>query len=181
METKYWFLITIISFILDVESKVPFKLTGITCETSYKTVPEKPVCFIKTLQREYYVNIRFNTTRKLPNLKLDFEILHANADGFRKIIEFKQINLCNHHVSTNSESSPLRNVVKMVLDHIAISMNSNVLSACDSFGEFYVKNFTWTNKKIVGFFPSGDYKANLKFYDDLDVEGAFVTISVRKL
>lgn len=179
---KFCLLTSVLSLIvlLKIDAKVQFKITGITCDTSYKTVPEKPVCFIKTFKRQYFVNIRFNVTRKLPNLKADFEILHQNADGFRKVVELKKIDICDED-SKKFGMTPYSNIVKMLLDHVAGSVDGNILAACDYIGELYIKNFTWTNMQVVAFFPPGDYKANLKLYDDLDEQGVAVSILVRRI
>lgn len=151
--------------LLIINAKFHYRMTKIECNASKKTVPERPLCLIKTYQRQSYLSICSNLTRKIPNAKVDYYNYRKNSDGYQKIIEFKQIEICKLVQNAASSSIPM---MKSLVDYIKKNSNGNFLEACDLVGISCMNNFTVANFQLMDLYPAGEYMTNMLYYDEDD-------------
>lgn len=146
-------------------AKFHFRMVKIECSSSKVTIPTRPSCFIKTYQRQSFLTVCTNITRKLPNAKIDYYQYRKNSDGYQKIIEFKNMEICKMIMNTDSTSVPL---MKSLIDHIRKMSKGNFLDGCDLIGESCMYNFTVANFTLMELYPEGDYMTNILYYDQVD-------------
>lgn len=164
---------------LSIESKFHCRLTRIVCEVSGKTIVQKPTCFIKTYNRQSYLTARLNVSRKIPNAKIDYKLFHKNSDGFRKILEFRNIEICKILRDVNAVVP--YDIIKKVIDDVKNSMEGNLHEFCDIIGEVYVNNYTVIGLSSMEIIPAGDYCVKLLFHDEKDDKIGSSELSFRLL
>jgi hypothetical protein len=110
-------ILFLIVFISELKAKIIIRLTKIIREISGKTVPQKPICYIKTFDKHSHKTIRYNISRKVPNF-------HKNSDEFRKVVEFKGIEILK--ILTNINAAATVSFVKTPIDYLKKMANGNL-------------------------------------------------------
>jgi hypothetical protein len=171
-------ILGIFSYFIKTDTKMVTRLTGVVCEISRKTIPEQPTCFIKTYNTQTFLTIRFNITRNTPRLKLNYSDNFKNSDGYNKVFELNNLEICKM-VQSSKSSSLLP--FKLVFEYFMENLNGNVLEICSKQeGEKFIENF---NAKELGplyaSWPTGDYLTSHHFYDKNDQNVINVTVYTR--
>lgn len=151
------------------ESKFNLRMTSINCYGGLKTVPQKHWCQIKNIKRQSFLTIKVNLSRPVENVKIDVQSFYKNSDGFKQILEFKNIEACNIIRSANFDSLLIPQMIKDIATFLKKSINGNIFDVCDKvIGEIYFYNLSFNGLVMLNFFPSGEYKLNLLFHDGVD-------------
>lgn len=140
------------------------------CNASNKTIPQKPWCQIKNFKKQSYFTFKVNVSRNISNMKVDIEPSRKNSDGYRRVLEFKNLEICKILKGADLDSMLIPQTIKEFFYCVRKSMNGNILDACDIIGEIYLKNFTFSDFAVFDLFPPGDYKGKVLFHDDIDQE-----------
>lgn len=170
---KFSLILLILLFQLTV-SKFNHRITKISCSVSGKSVLTNVSCHFKTFKKNGYVSFRGTLVRRIPNAKVDYCNTRKNSDGYQKILEIKDIEICK--ILKDVESSSIIPFVKTFIQYVKSVSTGNLLNACNMTGEVYGYNVTMSNMSSYEFFPKGEYMSSVYFYDDLDDKIINVTI-----
>lgn len=151
------------------ESKFRVRMTKINCNGSLKTVPQKPWCQIKNIRKESYFTMKLNITRSVPNMNIDFGSYYKNSDGFRRVIEFKNIEACKIiNNKGNIDSMLIPQMIKDLAKYLRDMIDGNIFDGCTTNGELNIKNLTFKDLTMLNIFPHGEYRIDLLFHDEID-------------
>lgn len=138
----------------------------IICETSNKTVLSRLICKFRTIKRVSYLTNIVKSIRKMSNLKVSYTSRRKNSDGFQKVMEIKDVEICNIITNIKEASLPF---VSEFIKYASQMAEGNYMTACDGIvGEFSFINATLANFTALNMFPQGDYKSYFHFADDVD-------------
>lgn len=163
---KSTFIILLVLYVC--ESKFRFGLRRIFCVvTSNKTVYNNASCRFKTYSFNSYISFRITLKRRIPNCKVSFTLSRRNSDGYQKIIDLKDVEICK--MIRNVEESPLKFVrdVMLYYEH-SFAPVGNWLKFCELIGDIYYINGTYANLAAFELYPAGDYMSNYIFHDEID-------------
>lgn len=88
---------------LIIESKFNIRILRVICENFGNSIPMKPSCSIKTIKRQKFISIRLNLTRKVSIATLNYWVFHKNSDGYKKIFEREDFQICKVIKTINTE------------------------------------------------------------------------------
>lgn len=156
-----------LTFITLCETASFLRLTRIICQISRITIPEQPDCFIKTYKKRSYFTVRFNTTRKSPNLQLNYKSSRKSADVYSRILEFKDLEICKIF---QTKKFSFIGIFHSIFEETLKLIGGDVFEVCTKKeGEKIVKNVTFSDMTAVfETFPPGDYLNIFHFFDKND-------------
>lgn len=146
------------------DTKFRYRMLKINCKVSNKTILGEPICRFRSIKRESYLTIRVQTIRMVPDAKITYISRRKNSDGYQKVMEIKDIEICK--MLRNIAQAPFP-VVQDFVNH-ARKMSGNFLNGCNIKGEISVVNATLANFSALEFFPQGDYMTTFLIFDDFD-------------
>jgi hypothetical protein len=101
---------------------------------------------------------------KILNWQLHYAISRKDAsNSYVNVVFFSKLEWCK--ITKGIGSIPyIDNVLEIIKDY-----GKDLLEICTRTGSFKVTNLTLARAKFFSFFPDGDYKLNLKLYDEIDL------------
>lgn len=146
------------------DTRFRYRVMKLNCESSNKTVLQ-PICTFRSIKRESYLTVRGNSIRKFPNAKLTYISRRKNSDGYQKVLEVKDIEVCK--IVKNLADAPFP-FIKDFVNYIKDNAGGNFLNGCNIIGEIFMVNGTMANFSAFEMFPQGDYMNNFHVFDDFD-------------
>lgn len=160
-------LLLVMSLLLTYESKTLIRFTRIICEISRNTIPEQPTCFIKTHKKQSYFTIRFNLTRKTPNALLNYNSNRKNSDGYTRIVDLKNLEICK---MIQSNKFSFTGIISLMFESSIKIIKGNAFEICTKKeGEKSIDNFTLSSlATLFEPMPAGEYLASHLLFDKND-------------
>lgn len=183
MSIKTIFIIFLISqFVDNSTSKFYHRITRFICATSNKTVLNNVSCFYRTFKGNGYFSFRGTLMRKVINPKIAYTNNRKNSDGWSKVLDIKDIEICKILNDLKSTSTIIP-YVKSTIEYFKSISNGNFLNSCNMTGEFYGYNLTVlslvANNSLFEYFPAGEYLGNVLYHDELDSNIMNLTLQFR--
>lgn len=171
---KFFILLIFLKVFLITNGAPRIRLLRVFCEISSKTIPQKPSCNIKTFKGQSYLSVRLNLSRTINDGLLNFACHHKKIDGFQKIIGIENVKICKIVSSMKTSSSNFSTglnfnpLLVRVFEYIKTKADGNIFEACETVGNIFLNNLTFSGLPMLRIWPQGDYKADVLFHDKND-------------
>lgn len=152
--------------------KFRYRITKFNCETSNKTLYSNVSCQYKTYKTGSFASFRATILRFSDNVKLTGVLKRQNSDGFRTVLDIKNIEVCK--IIKNLENAPIP-FIDTFLNYLksgkAFAGGGNVMEFCDlKKGDIYFLNGTLDRFGALEIFPEGFYDFSIHVFDNLDAD-----------
>ncbi|CRK94398.1 CLUMA_CG007905, isoform A [Clunio marinus] len=159
---KYIFSLTLcLTFV--TQCLFEYKTTTFNCTSSFKSIGPRVECFAKSYSRKNtQINISFDITRKLYDVKGHFEIKHRTLTPYYRVIINNTLDFCGFLNGTD------KNVLtKWMISTVSKTVGKRIVHPCPYFGPIRIVNMTAENEMSAQFIK-GYYKMTFIMFDDID-------------
>lgn len=102
----------------------------------------------------------------MSNMKVTYTSERKNSDGFQKVVQIKDVEICK--IFKDIKSAPIPFVGDFVT-YLRTIAKGNYLDCCEGIvGKLAMINGTFANFSALNMYPQGDYKSIFHYFDNQD-------------